>query len=103
MDSYFSQMPNVRLNLNTESDELKRMVFDFVRHVERVSPYLSQVKFFVSQSQNEEYSARLEVAASSFEILLSKKNASMEALIEEFKQAYSERLKPWLEGRFSPK
>lgn len=101
MDSFFTQMPNVKLNLIHDNDELKKQVFDFVSYVERVSPYPSQVKFFMAENEKGHFSARLEVSTSSFEILLTKKSTSGEALFLEFRESVAERLKPWLEGRFS--
>ena len=101
MDSFFTQMPNVKLNLLQDNDEIKKQVFDFVSYVERVSPYPSQVKFFMAENEKGSFSARLEVSTSSFEILLTKKSTSVEALFVEFRESVAERLKPWLEGRFS--
>ena len=101
MDSFFTQMPNVKLNLLHDNDEIKKQVFDFVSYAERVSPYPSQVKFFMAENENGHFSARLEVSTSSFEILLTKKSTSVEALFIDFRESVAERLKPWLEGRFS--
>ena len=89
------------MNLLEESEIITRSVYQFISRIERVSPYKSCVKFNLVESKAGEYMARLEVVANSFEILLTKKNASLETLLAEFDQAFDDRLKPWLEGRFS--
>ena len=91
----------MRINLQSDDQHLKKAVYHFVSQIERTSPYLSTVKFYLAEGESGDYNARLEVVASSFEILLTKKNTSFIALLEEFKDSFNERLKPWLEGRFS--
>jgi len=101
MESFFTQTPNITFNLIHDSDDIKRAVYDFVCKIERSSPYKSNVNFCLVEKESGEFTARLEVVANSFEILLTKKNSSLINLLAEFNEAFSEKLKPWLEGRFS--
>jgi hypothetical protein len=101
MESFFSQTPNITMNLIKEDEDLKKAVYDFVSRIERSSPSRSSVKFSLVEKQVGGFSARLEVSANAFEILLTKKNKSFITLISDFDIAFRERLKPWLEGRFS--
>ena len=101
MESFFTQAPNITMKLIDENDDLKRLVYDFVCRIERASPYRSNVKFNLIEGAKGNYSARLEVVANSLEILITKKNKSITELLKEFDESFNQRLKPWLEGRFS--
>ena len=101
MESFFIQTPNITMKLINENDDIKRAVYDFICRIERISPYRSNVKFSIVEKNSGEYSARLEVIANSFEILLTKKKDSLITLLADLDTAFDERLKPWLEGRFS--
>ena len=101
MESFFSQTPSITMNLINNDYDSKKSIYDFVCRIERTSPYRSVVSFNVVESEEKEFSARLEVVANSFEILLTKKNNSLQELLKDFESAFNERLKPWLEGRFS--
>ena len=89
------------MDLINEDNNVKRIIYDFVCRIERASPYRSNVKFGLVEKENGSFSAKLEVMANSFEILLTKKNPCLTTLLAEFDSAFDERLKPWLEGRFS--
>lgn len=101
MESFSLISPNVKINLVQENELIKRAIYDFVGRIERTSPYRSVVKFFIVENENGLFSGRLEVTCTSFEILLTKQNDSINTLLEEFKDSFNDRLKPWLEGRFS--
>ena len=101
MESFFNQTPNISMKLMNESDDTKRAIYDFVTRIERISPYGSVVRFNLIEKKNQSFSARLEVVTNSFEILLSKSDLSLVDLLKEISQSFDERLKPWLEGRFS--
>ena len=101
MESFFTQTPSITMDLINEDEGIKRVVYDFVCRIERASPYRSSVRFGLVEKDSGHYTARLEVMANSFEILLTKKNPCLTTLLSEFDTAFDERLKPWLEGRFS--
>lgn len=101
MESFFNRAPNVSINVKNDSSDLKRAVYDFVCRIERISPYRSCVSFNLIQNESGEFTARLEVTSNSLEILLTKKNFSFIHLINEFNESFDDKLKPWLEGRFS--
>ncbi len=92
---------DVKIRLFSTSEELKKVIYQFVTTVERMSPYRSLVNFSIVETHQSNYIGRLEVSASSFEILLSKENDNIESLITDLKKSFTDRLKPWLEGRFS--
>ena len=89
------------MKLINESDDIKRAIYDFVTRIERISPYRSVVKFNLVEKKDYIYSARLEVVTNSFEILLTKADLGLIELLKEISESFDERLKPWLEGRFS--
>ena len=101
METYITSSPNIRIILKSENNEIKKSIHHFVSQIERTSPYLSTVKFYLAEGDAGIFNARLEVVASSFEILLTKQSTSYQAMLEEFKDSFNERLKPWLDGRFS--